>query len=52
MSHEVSFFWGPKVKKRYTALFIALLILILGYSQRDRLVTGLLLVGMDRPFFF
>ena len=41
---------GPKVKKRYAALFIALLILIVGYSQRDQLVTRLLQVGIDRQF--
>jgi ribonuclease Z len=38
------------MQKRYLVLIIILLVVIVGFSQRDKLVTRLLQVGIDRQF--
>ena len=41
---------GAVMQKRYVVLLIILLMAIVGFSQRDNLVTRLLQVGIDRQF--
>ena len=38
------------MQKRYVVLIIILLMVIVGFGQRDKLVTRLLQVGIDRQF--
>ena len=42
--------YGMVMQKRYVVLLIILLVAIVGFSQRDNLVTRLLQIGIDRQF--